>query len=200
MAISTLAVADLCPGGSLVALVECIDTWISLIVLAAVALVTVIIVPWWVWGLLFDRQQRRVPVKYREIRKWKYELRGKEDFAVPGKLFAPLGTVKHGRDLYEIANDSLVVRPGYAWDGASGPTIDSPSSMRATLLHDVVYQICRTHAMEPGQRKEIRRWADREFRHLLRLGGMWAWRRWLWWLGVRCAARAAEPRPGLVED
>ena len=26
----------------------------------------------------------------------------------------------------------LTVKAGYAWDGASGPTIDSPSSMRAS--------------------------------------------------------------------
>ena len=134
MATSTLAAPDICPDGSLVALVECLDTWISLIVLAAAALVTVIIVPWWIWGLLFDSQQHREPVQHREIRKWKYELREKEVFAVPSRLFAPLGTVKHGRCLYEVDDTSLIVRPGYAWDGASGPAIDSPSSMRGDPL------------------------------------------------------------------
>jgi hypothetical protein len=38
---------------------------------------------------------------------------------------------------------TLVISPGYAWDGASGPTYDSKSSMRASLVHDALYQLMR---------------------------------------------------------
>lgn len=37
----------------------------------------------------------------------------------------------------------LVVRRGYCWDGASGPTIDTKSSQRGSLEHDVIYQLIR---------------------------------------------------------
>jgi len=38
---------------------------------------------------------------------------------------------------------TLTVRAGYAWDGASGPTYDSKSSMRPSLVHDVLCQCMR---------------------------------------------------------
>jgi len=37
----------------------------------------------------------------------------------------------------------LKIKKGYAWDGASGPTYDSLSTMRAALIHDVLYQLMR---------------------------------------------------------
>ncbi len=38
---------------------------------------------------------------------------------------------------------ALTICTGYAWDGASGPTIDTKSSMRATLVHDALDQLLR---------------------------------------------------------
>jgi hypothetical protein len=37
----------------------------------------------------------------------------------------------------------LVILSGYAWDGASGPTIDTDSTMRGSLVHDALYQLMR---------------------------------------------------------
>lgn len=37
----------------------------------------------------------------------------------------------------------LTVKKGYAWDGASGPTVDTSSSMRGSLFHDALYQLMR---------------------------------------------------------
>lgn len=37
----------------------------------------------------------------------------------------------------------LRVLPGYAWNGASGPTIDTLDSMIGSLIHDVGYQLIR---------------------------------------------------------
>jgi len=37
----------------------------------------------------------------------------------------------------------LTICQGYAWDGASGPTIDTKSSMRAALVHDALDQLLR---------------------------------------------------------
>jgi hypothetical protein len=37
----------------------------------------------------------------------------------------------------------LTIRHGYAWDGPSGPTIDTPNFMRGSLIHDALAQLCR---------------------------------------------------------
>ena len=37
----------------------------------------------------------------------------------------------------------LTIEKGYAWDGPSGPTIDTPDFMRGSLVHDALYQLIR---------------------------------------------------------
>jgi len=46
----------------------------------------------------------------------------------------------------------LTIREGYAWDGPSGPTFDTPSSMRGSLIHDALYQLIRRGLLESGWR------------------------------------------------
>ena len=46
----------------------------------------------------------------------------------------------------------LVIKQGYAWDGASGPTIDTKSSMRGSLVHDALYQLIRLGFLPAGVR------------------------------------------------
>ena len=36
---------------------------------------------------------------------------------------------------------ALTIRKGYAWDGPSGPTIDTLNFMRGSLVHDALYQL-----------------------------------------------------------
>ena len=37
----------------------------------------------------------------------------------------------------------LSIKEGYAWDGPSGPTFDTPDFMRGSLVHDALYQLMR---------------------------------------------------------
>lgn len=84
----------------------------------------------------------------------------------------------------------LTIKSGYAWDGASGPTIDTRNSMRAGLVHDALYQLMRNGNLP----QEWREAADREFYRILRADGMWTWRAWIWWRAVRrLAAPFARP-------
>ena len=64
---------------------------------------------------------------------------------------------------------SLVIKQGYAWDGPSGPTIDTKSFMRGSLVHDALYQMIRRRLlpMDP-----CRNQADRELRRICRQDGM----------------------------
>jgi hypothetical protein len=78
----------------------------------------------------------------------------------------------------------LYVLGGYAWDGPSGPTIDTANAMRGSLVHDALYQLMRYGALPQSTRKA----ADDEFRRILRADGMSAARAWLWYHTVRPAA------------
>ena len=37
----------------------------------------------------------------------------------------------------------LSIQSGYRWDGASGPTLDTRNTMRASCIHDALYQLIR---------------------------------------------------------
>lgn len=75
----------------------------------------------------------------------------------------------------------LTVRAGYAWDGPSGPTIDTKNSMRASLAHDALYQLMRMGLLTPDHRID----ADILLENILTEDGMWSPRRWYWMRGVR---------------
>ncbi len=51
----------------------------------------------------------------------------------------------------------LVLQKGYAWDGPSGPTIDTGDFMRGSLVHDALYQLMRMeHLSDELHRKQGR--------------------------------------------
>ena len=81
----------------------------------------------------------------------------------------------------------LIILKGYAWDGPSGPTYDSKNSLRASLVHDSLYQ-CMRLGLLPS---ETRVYADEELNKILKEDGMWGIRRWYWMRGVRWFAGSA---------
>ena len=54
----------------------------------------------------------------------------------------------------------LIIKKGYAWDGASGPVIQTETLIDASALHDALYQILRSRIMNI---EALRRYADRRF-------------------------------------
>ena len=85
----------------------------------------------------------------------------------------------------------LKIAAGYAWDGPSGPTVDSKSSMRASLVHDALYQLIRQKRLSASDRKE----ADDIFYKICLADGMWKWRAYLWHRELRKFAKsAASPK------
>ena len=82
----------------------------------------------------------------------------------------------------------LEISAGYAWDGPSGPAIDTPNSMRASLVHDALYQLMRMGLLD----RKYRHAADREFRRICIEDGMSKFRAWYFYKGVDIfAAKAA---------
>ena len=85
----------------------------------------------------------------------------------------------------------LTVKPGYAWDGPSGPTKDDKANMRASLEHDVLYQLMRLNILPQYFRKK----ADEQFDKTAKEDGMWWWRRKYYLFSLRkFAGFAADPK------
>lgn len=85
----------------------------------------------------------------------------------------------------------LTILSGYSWDGPSGPTIDTPSSMRGSLIHDALYQLIRQGHLP----KSIRNEADEIIYQCIIADGMWKWRAWLWRRELKkFAGFAADPK------
>lgn len=83
----------------------------------------------------------------------------------------------------------LTIEAGYAWDGPSGPTVDTSDSIRASLVHDALYQLIRVGHLP----KSFRREADRIFREICLEAGMGRVRAYSWWAALRLfGSEAAE--------
>lgn len=87
-------------------------------------------------------------------------------------------------------NGGLYIRKGYAWDGPSGWTIDTPSSMRASLVHDAMYQLIRMGRLKQSDRIL----ADMDFHERCIEDKMFKIRARLWYRALRLGAGpAADP-------
>lgn len=126
-------------------------------------------------------------IKYRSG--YRYVL--VEDYAVQ------LAHVRPERDIateYIVLSRSglLWIRHGYAWDGASGPTIDTRSTMRGSLVHDALYQLIRDGLLDMDQRND----ADQELCDICVEDGMYPWRAHLWLDTLGCMGAAAATGDG----
>lgn len=76
----------------------------------------------------------------------------------------------------------LTIAPGYAWDGASGPAIDTPSFIRGSLVHDAMYQLIRLGVLSKDRDRHR---ADELLREIVLEDGMLPVRAWWVYHGVR---------------
>ncbi len=101
-----------------------------------------------------------------------------------------IGYLAHTKFLELSLDGWLLVRSGYAWDGPSGPTIDTLDSMRASLPHDGSYQLMRLGLISNSCREIV----DKELRERLLTDGMDEIRANAWYGGVHLfAGNAADP-------
>lgn len=99
------------------------------------------------------------------------------------------GTLHHNFIYLEAGY--LTVYKGYAWDGASGPTFDTKSSMRGGFVHDVLYELMRQGLLPP----EVKEIADEILEFVCVKDGMWEWRAGAWYTAVdKLADAAADPK------
>ena len=74
---------------------------------------------------------------------YKYQLEEYVSFDTPIAIGYEIST-KYFR---VYPNGKLEIYRGYAWDGASGPTIDTDSSMTPSMVHDVFCQCMRDRSI-----------------------------------------------------
>lgn len=118
---------------------------------------------------------------------YKYQL--KEGYTVATGIIPPeaIATEYIRLDL----DGNLTIAKGYAWDGPSGPTVDTKNFMRGSLVHDALYQLMREgHLTEETYRDD----ADRLLQKICKEDGMWALRAWWVYQGVHLFGKpAADP-------
>ena len=67
---------------------------------------------------------------------YKYQLKARYAVQIDIRPAAPIDMEYLGL----TTDGTLTVKKGYAWDGPSGPTIDTLNFMRGSLVHDALYQ------------------------------------------------------------
>ena len=120
---------------------------------------------------------------------YKYQLIEEYSADIPIK---PDSDVYSSSDYIVLTCDGkIIVKKGYAWDGPSGPTIDTLNFMRGSLIHDALYQLMR----EDKLNHDIYRGpADKLLRKMCREDRMSAIRAWWVYKGLRIGGDpAADP-------
>ena len=94
---------------------------------------------------------------------------------------------------------TLSIADGYAWDGPSGPTIDTPDFMRGSLVHDALYQLMREKHLDHATYREL---ADKELKKICLEDGMPGFRAEYVYQGVRAfgdpSADPAKSKPPIT--
>ncbi len=95
---------------------------------------------------------------------YKYQL--KEDYVIDIRIRpdSPIDTDY----LFLTLEGQLTIKKGYAWDGPSGPTIDTLNFMRGSLVHDALYQLMRARHLDTERHKDS---ADRLLKKICKTMG-----------------------------
>lgn len=118
---------------------------------------------------------------------YKYQL--KETYTVAIEIKPPLLI---DTDYIKLDTEgSLTMKKGYASDGPSGPTIDTLTFMRGSLVHDALYQLMREKHLNNASYRDD---ADRTLQKICKEDGMCSLRAWWVYHAVRLFADpAADP-------
>ncbi len=127
-------------------------------------------------------------MKYRKG--YKYQLVDTIAFPVTN-----LPTIGIETEYILLGYGMLQIKQGYAWDGPSGPTIDTKTYMRAALAHDALYQLIRMGKL-PASYRII---ADKLLRQMCRDDGMSSFRASYTYWAVRTFG-GASAIPGDVKE
>ena len=77
-------------------------------------------------------------------------------------------------------NGVMIIRAGYAWDGASGPTLNTDNSMVPSLFHDAAAQLMRQGLLPQEMLSSV----TAHFDYMVKARGMSWLRRKMWQRGL----------------
>lgn len=116
---------------------------------------------------------------YRNLHLYKYQLTSTYSLNINIK-----GHKYTSQYLTLCKNGMLYIKKWYAWDGPSGPTIDTKTFMRGSLVHDALYQLLRLKIIPFKYRLH----ADKLLKKICREDGMNKLRAWYVYHAVRIFA------------
>lgn len=117
-----------------------------------------------------------IALNYESLAGWKYRLTA--DLA----LVTTIRGISCRTEYVSIWDDGrMILRKGYAWDGPSGPTVDTADSMRGSAGHDALYQLIGLRVIP----EELRILADADLRTWCMQDGMSELRANAWYKAVR---------------
>ena len=96
---------------------------------------------------------------------YKYQLASTYTVTTP---LRPTATIKTDW-LTLTSTGRLYINRAYAWDGPSGPTLDTRNFMRGSLIHDALYQLMRLRLLDPTTDRQT---ADKFLRTCCKEDGM----------------------------
>ena len=136
-------------------------------------------------------------IVYRDIRRYKYQLL--DDYVITIGI-RPTGEILEPPPPLETyvrlgTEGKLSIARFYAWDGPSGPSIDTRDFMRGSLVHDALYQLIRAGRIPESSRD----YADALLRDICIEDGMSRFRAWYVHGAVRLFAGGAA-KPGRRDD
>jgi len=85
------------------------------------------------------------------------------------------------------SNGRLTLRRGFAWDGSSGPTIDTKTCKRASAEHDAFYRLMRYGELPGSLRKQV----DKFYHQKCLEDGMWKIKAWWRYRILRKAGKSS---------
>lgn len=128
-------------------------------------------------------------IYYRNLDRYKYQLVDDYIYQLLTNIFSKVVATEFiNIDFF----GKLHIKKGYAWDGPSGPTWDTKSSLRASLVHDALYQLIRLGKI-PAKCKMT---ADELLYTIGVEDGMYKWRARIWYQGVKHMAGFATKSRG----
>ena len=131
-------------------------------------------------------------VRYRKLTGYKYQLKRKYAIQIDLK---PLKRIRRTVSEYLLFSPQglLTIKKHYAWDGPSGPTIDTRDFIRGSLVHDALYQLMRESVLDYRIHRQR---ADEILRELVLEDGMCKFRAWYVYQAVHIFAKGgAHPQP-----
>ncbi len=90
-------------------------------------------------------------IYYRKLKDYKYQLM--EQYIHETGLKIPESISTTANWVKMTKSGRLTLKKGYAWNGPSGPTIDTKNFMRGSLVHDALYQLMRERLLPQRMRK-----------------------------------------------